>query len=424
MWTVCVWTVDGEIDELGRDLALGRAGREAAQHLELALGEAGGQRRQRRRRARRRRRRRRGSRRARAAARRACAPPRPGRARRGAGAARRARAARRRRRAGRRRRRARPRACRPGSRSRRRARGGGSRAVRAARAPASGPGSARSDTGAGGPAPSSSGRSGPGRSQIPVGTATRPRSCSSPARCTSTASAAGMPLRGVAGQRRHAARVAVEPRGLEVRGVAERRERLVERGLVAERPPRPRLGLDDGRPEVVGVGEVQQLLRRVEVDRGDPRVQRAARPAPHHLGRRRAAADRVEHHGGVADGREARRLGDLLARAALGRALAVVALEAVEHRAARRPRAAAAGASRRRRPRSRPARPRRRTARRPTARLSIRSPPRPARNRSASTGRDGSIRSPRARTSTSSPPSRAAISCDVAAQPAKRSSAA
>ena len=63
-------------------------------------------------------------------------------------------------------------------------------------------------------------------------------------------------------------------------------------------------------------------------------------------------ADRVEHHGGEADGGEPSSLGDLFAGPARGRAVAVEALEPVEDRAAGRRRAAAAGGSGRRRPRS------------------------------------------------------------------------
>ena len=49
--------------------------------------------------------------------------------------------------------------------------------------------------------------------------------------------------------------------------------------------PRPRLGVDDRGPEVVRARERQQLARRLEEDRGDRRVERAARPAGHRLGR-------------------------------------------------------------------------------------------------------------------------------------------
>ena len=74
-----------------------------------------------------------------------------------------------------------------------------------------------------------------------------------------------------------------------------------------------RLGVDDGRPQVVRARDRQQLGRRVREDRGDRRVERAARPAGHRLGRDVGAADGVEHDRREADRREPRRLGDLLA---------------------------------------------------------------------------------------------------------------
>ena len=92
-----------------------------------------------------------------------------------------------------------------------------------------------------------------------------------------------------------------------------------------------RLGIDDRRPQVVRVRKLQQLRRRLLEDRRDRRIERAARPAGDRLGRGVAAADRVEHHGRVADGRKPRRLGNVGARPARGHAAPVEALEPVEH---------------------------------------------------------------------------------------------
>jgi hypothetical protein len=53
------------------------------------------------------------------------------------------------------------------------------------------------------------------------------------------------------------ARVAGEPRALQVRGVPEPGEGLLESGLVAELAPRRRLGVDHGRPQVIRAGDRQ-----------------------------------------------------------------------------------------------------------------------------------------------------------------------
>jgi len=128
-----------------------------------------------------------------------------------------------------------------------------------------------------------------------------------------------------------AARVAVQPRRLQVGRVAEAGERLVEGGVVVEGAPRRRLGVDGGGPQVVGARDAQQFGGRVEEEGGDRRVERAPRPARDGLGRERLAPEGIEHDARVADGGEPRRPGDLVARAPLGHAAAVIALEPVEH---------------------------------------------------------------------------------------------
>src|SRR5580704_14398909 len=57
----------------------------------------------------------------------------------------------------------------------------------------------------------------------------------------------------------HATRVAMEPRGLEVCGVAEAGECLVEGGVVAERALTPLFGLDRRRPEILGVRDGEEF---------------------------------------------------------------------------------------------------------------------------------------------------------------------
>src|SRR6185295_6918246 len=91
-------------------------------------------------------------------------------------------------------------------------------------------------------------------------------------------------IRRRAGELRDAARVTVEPRRLEVGGIAEPAEGFVERRVVAERAPRRRLAVDDGRPEIVRARNAEKLLRRLREDRRDRRIERAPRPALNHLG--------------------------------------------------------------------------------------------------------------------------------------------
>jgi hypothetical protein len=145
----------------------------------------------------------------------------------------------------------------------------------------------------------SSGRSVPGGSHTPVGTATRPRSCTKPARRTRAGSAD--PRRLAPGRRvpQHPRRVAVEPRRLEVGGVAEPGEGVVEGSPVVERASRDRLGVDDRLPQVLGFRTLQELRGRLEEDRGDRRVERPSGPSSHRLAGGSCATDDVEHDGAV-----------------------------------------------------------------------------------------------------------------------------
>ena len=205
----------------------------------------------------------------------------------------------------------------------------------------------------------SSGRSGPGRSQMPVGTATRPRSWTRPARYASPASAPSTAALAARASPATPREWPCEPRRLQVGGVAEAGERLVERGVVVERAPRRRLGVDDRGPEVVGGRDAQQLARRVEEDRRDRRVERAPRPAGDRLRRERLAAEGVEHDARVADGGEPRRLGDLVARRAPRARRGRRSARSRRARPGAPARAAAGAPSAPPRPRSRRARPRR-----------------------------------------------------------------
>ena len=216
----------------------------------------------------------------------------------------------------------------------------------------------------------------------------------------------------------------LEERGLEVGRIAEPGQSLVQMGIVAEEPPRLRLGVHDRGPDVVRVRDRQQLRRRLEEDRGDRRVEGAARPAGHRLDRQLGAPDGVEHDRGEADRGEPRRLRHLIAGKPGRRPLAVEAFEGTQHGPAARPPAAAAAASGLRRPHSPPGPTPRRSwppggrgpapaasRRRSRARPGTAAPP---------AGRVASIRSPRERTAMSSPPNAAAASCEVAAHPANR----
>jgi hypothetical protein len=140
------------------------------------------------------------------------------------------------------------------------------------------------------------------------------------------------PLRSCAREPGDAARVAVEPRRLQIRSVAERRQRHVEGFVVGERAPRLRLGLDSRRPQVVGIRDLEQLGRRLGEDRRDGWIKRPPRPAGNCLRRDLGAADRVEHHRSEADRREPRRLRNLVAAPTGRRAATVVALEGIEDR--------------------------------------------------------------------------------------------
>ena len=132
-------------------------------------------------------------------------------------------------------------------------------------------------------------------------------------------------------QRGDPPRMAGEPRALQVRGIPEPGQRLIQGRRVAEHAPGPGLGVGHGGPHAVRAAEGQQLARRVREDGGDLRIQRASRPAGHRPGRDIAAADGVEHHGRVTDSREPRRLGDLRASPARRDAVAVETLETVQH---------------------------------------------------------------------------------------------
>jgi hypothetical protein len=131
-------------------------------------------------------------------------------------------------------------------------------------------------------------------------------------------------------QRGDPSRVAGEPRALQIGGIPEPGQGIVEGRLVAERAPRCGLGVDRGRPQVVRAGDRQQFARRVGEDRRDLRIQRASGPASHGPGRDITAADGVEHNGRVADRGEPRRLGDLRTSPARRDAVAVETLEAVQ----------------------------------------------------------------------------------------------
>ena len=137
--------------------------------------------------------------------------------------------------------------------------------------------------------PSSSTRNGPGRSQMPVGTATRPRSWTSPARYAS----AGSSDTDVGARSRHSS---ATPRecpwkngDLEVGRVAESGQRLVQVDFVAEPSTGWRFGVHDGGPDIVRACEPQQLGRALEEDRRDRRVEGTAGPAGDRRGGRSRA---------------------------------------------------------------------------------------------------------------------------------------
>ena len=128
-------------------------------------------------------------------------------------------------------------------------------------------------------------------------------------------------------------RVAGEPRALEVGGVPETGQGLLQAASPRNARRGARLGVDHGRPQVIRAGHRQQLARRVRENRHDRRIQRPPGPAGHRLLCRLGAPDGVEHHRRVTDGGEPRRLGDLRAGPACWDTEAVEALEAVQDRA-------------------------------------------------------------------------------------------
>ena len=180
-------------------------------------------------------------------------------------------------------------------------------------------------------------------------------------------------------------------------------------GLVPEEPPRLRLGVDDRRPDVVGVRERQQLPGRLEEDRGDRRVEGAARTSGP-PSRRPGSAPPTASNMTAAKPTAAN-------RAASDTSSPASPAGAPCRRSARRHTDGPAHGCGQTQPPVRSA-PTSQSARADSstilatrgARASTRSfstpEPSPARNRSASSGRVASIRSPRERTAMSSPPKR------------------
>ena len=202
---------------------------------------------------------------------------------------------------------------------------------RAAPAPATGTGCVRSGRGAGAPVPTPRPAAGPaaprrrwgrrpGRGRAPArpGTISAGSTPAAPARAARASSATPRECPWKNGVLRSAA--SPNPASASSRWASSRNNR---RGCGS--------AVHDRGPDVVRVRDRQQLRGRVEEDRGDRRVERAARPAGHRLGRQLDAADCVEHDRGEADRGEPRRLRHLVAGQSGGRPLAVEAFERAQH---------------------------------------------------------------------------------------------
>ena len=253
----------------------------------------------------------------------------------------------------------------------------------------------------------SSGRSGPGRSQTPWG---RP-----PGRGRGRARR-GRPAVGVdvADSAAAARASSATPREwpwkngrLEVGRVAEPGERLVQVASSRNVAAAAGSASTTAAQRSSGPESSSSSRRRLEEDRGDRRVQGTARPAGDDLGGEIAAADRVEHDGGVADRGVPRRLRHSSPARPAGAPFPSNRSKA--HSTAGRPPRAAAAAGQLgahlavgpRRLRHEPGDPGR--ARQHPQLLDARRRGRPG-TASPRAGRVASIRSPRARTAMSSPP--------------------
>ena len=104
------------------------------------------------------------------------------------------------------------------------------------------------------------------------------------------------PLSRSPGQPRDASGVAGEPRALQIGGVTEPGQGLVQGGFVTEHAPRLRLGPGNRRLQIIRARDPQQLSRRVQEDRRDRRIKRAPGPPGDRPGRGHAARDSIEHH--------------------------------------------------------------------------------------------------------------------------------
>ena len=144
------------------------------------------------------------------------------------------------------------------------------------------------------------------------------------------------PLSRGPGQPRDASGVASEPGALEIGGVTEPGQGLVQGSFVTEHAPRLRLGPGNRRLQIIRARDPQQLSWRVPEDRRDRRIKRAPGPPGDRLGRGYAAHDSIEHHRRVSYGREPRRLRDLIAGPAGRHAAAIEALEGVQDGVAHR----------------------------------------------------------------------------------------